>query len=437
MVVASISGIRGIFNQDLLSPDVVRYCRNFVALTNSAQVLLARDTRPTGNTISKAVAGAILREGADVLDFGVISTPAAFRESRLRKRPAIIVTASHNEPEWNGLKFLVNGRGIQSNELQRILEKKRPSSKEASSGRMKRVEHFSYDDDILREHREGSCEGVKVVLDINGGAALRHVPKILQRLGCEVTSIGDTPSVFNRTVDPTADDLEMLSRVVVDRGAHIGLAFDSDGDRLVIVDDDGRKRSGDFMLTLALKRLLAENPGESVVSSVDTTLAVREVVEEAGGRSYESRVGEANVLETMMEKNARFGGEGSSGGLIDASFNNCRDSMVAAVTIIEALKERGAKIYDEVKSYHQSRVKMEVSRATAASIVKRLRREYPKAEQIDGVKIRPTQNSWVLVRESGTEDILRISAEARTAKEAEELAQSFVKKAKGTVLDRG
>ncbi len=430
MVVASISGIRGIFNQDLLSPDIIRYCRNFAVLTNSPQVLLARDTRTTGSAISKAVASAILREGMDVLDFGVISTPAAFRESRLRKRPAIIITASHNEPEWNGLKFAVNGSGIQNGELERILEKKRLPHKEAGSGRMKRVERFSYDEDILRAHGEGSCEGVKVVLDINGGASFRHVPTILQRLGCEVTSIGDTPSIFSRAVDPTTDDLEMLSKVVVNRDAHIGLAFDCDGDRLVIVDNEGRKRSGDFMLTLALKQLLSDSPSEGVVTSVDTTLAVQEVVEEARGRLYESKVGEANVLKAMIENNARFGGEGSSGGLIDASFNNCRDSMVAAVTIIKALKERGAKVYGEVKSYHQSRIKLEASRAKAGRIIKRLQREYRNADQTDGVKIRPNKNSWVLVRASGTEDILRISSEAHTAKEAEELAQSFLRKAR-------
>jgi phosphomannomutase len=311
--------------------------------------------------------------------------PAAFRESRLRKSPAIIVTASHNEPEWNGLKFLVNGRGIQNGELDRILEKKRLPSKEAGSGRMKRVERFSYDEDILRAHGEGSCKGVKVVLDINGGAAFRHTPSVLQRLGCEVTSLGDTPSFFSRTVDPTADDLELLRKMVVKRDAHIGLAFDCDGDRLVIVDNEGRKRSGDFMLTLALKQLLSKSPGESVVTSVDTTLAVQEVVNETGGKLYESKVGEANVLRVMTEKNSRFGGEGSSGGLIDASFNSCRDSMVAAVAIIKALKERGAKVYDQVKSYHQSRIKIELARAKAERVIKKLQKEFPDSDKTDGV----------------------------------------------------
>src|SRR5271155_4059127 len=112
MTVASISGIRGVFNADLLPADVYGYAENFASLTTARDVLVGRDTRSTGSVISRAACGALLGTGMRVVDYGVISTPALFRESRMRKVPALMVTASHNEPEWNGLKFIVEGRGI-------------------------------------------------------------------------------------------------------------------------------------------------------------------------------------------------------------------------------------------------------------------------------------------------------------------------------------
>ncbi len=121
--VASISGIRGVFNDSLLSADIVGYAANFASLVQSEKILLGRDTRSTGDLISRVVTGTLLSRGVSVVDYGVLSTPALFRESRRNSAPALMITASHNEPEWNGMKFVVNGRGIVHSELDRILDK--------------------------------------------------------------------------------------------------------------------------------------------------------------------------------------------------------------------------------------------------------------------------------------------------------------------------
>ena len=421
-----MSGIRGILNKDFALTDIVRFSNNFAALKQSKSFLMGRDTRHTSDLIAKSVASVLLTRGGRVIDFGIISTPALFRESLKQEAPAIMVTASHNEPEWNGLKFIMSGRGINHDQLSQIVSDPKTSGQATFTGTITRNRRQSYDDDLVRRFGEGSLGGVKVGLDLGGGSALFHAPKVLRKLGCDVTTLNDTPGVFTRTIDPVADSLSLLQKVVKNKGCEIGLAFDCDGDRLVIIDNEGKKRSGDFMLTLALNAALPVSRDKNVVVSVDTTQAVDELVRSVGGLVYQSKVGEANVVQTMMERGAELGGEGSSGGLIDGSFNYCRDSMIAALTIIRDLKTKGSKIFREAKEYHQTRLVLPISRAKATRAIKEMQKNHRNAETIDGVKIRLSPRSWVLIRYSGTEDVARVSAEARTAKESQRIAKTFL-----------
>jgi len=430
LTVASTSGIRGVFNSDLLPEEMAEYARRFVRLTRPGEILVGRDTRATGPIASRAVTSALLATGVDVADYGVISTPAIFRESRRKERPAVIVTASHNEPEWNGLKFVINGRGINQDEFDEVMRKGAKGDGAASPGRLVRPEGFSYNRELVEMAREGSAQGVRVVLDLNGGAAIGHAPAILRALGCEVTTIGDTRGIFSRTIDPTNDPLEVLCKTVKKEGADVGFAFDCDGDRLALVDSDGKARTGDYMLTLAIKEALAGTGQKDVVVSVDTTQAIDEVVKEAGGRVLRAKVGEGNVVGLMAEKGVRLGGEGSSGGVIDSSFNNCRDSLVAAALIVGALKRRGTKVYGQVRSYHIAREKMGMPRKKGLEAVRKLQKENRGADALDGLKIKTSGSSWVLIRVSNTEDGVRVSAEAPSLKEAQQLAHSYALKVK-------
>jgi len=432
LTVTSTSGIRGVFNSDLLPEALTEYTRNFVRLVGGGELLLGRDTRATGPIASRVVASAVLGTGADLVDYGVISTPAIFRESRRMEKPAIIVTASHNEPEWNGLKFVVDGRGINQAELDEILRKgpKKESAGVVTPGTLARFEGFSYNKELVKMAGEGSAQGVKVVLDLNGGSAVGHAPEILRALGCHVSTIGDTQGIFIRTIDPTNDPLDVLTKTVKKEGADVGFAFDCDGDRLVLVDSEGKKRTGDYMLTLTIREALQNMDRKDVVVSVDTTQAIDDVVKEAGGRVFRAKVGEGNVVELMVEKGARLGGEGSSGGVIDSSFNSCRDSLVAAAIIVGALRRKGTRVYDQVKSYQLAREKMVMARKKALEAVKKLRKENPGADALDGLKIKTSGSSWVLIRVSNTEDGVRVSAEAPTMKEAEQLAHTYALKVK-------
>jgi phosphomannomutase len=430
MTVATISGIRGIYNRDLLPADVVAYARSFSSLATAPEVLIGRDTRSTGDVMARLVEGALLDAGKSVIDYGVISTPALFRESRVRERAAVMITASHNEPEWNGLKFVLNGRVVGQAEFDRILKPLRDRS-HRGGGSVRSGPRPSYDRELVKMAGEGSCDGVKVAVDLNGGAAIAHAPAILRTLGCDLSVIGGTPGVFSRRVDPTNDDLELLTKTVRERHCDVGFAFDCDGDRLVLVDGEGTKRTGDYMLTLAIKEILPGLQDRSVVVSTDTTQAIDDVVSELGGKTYRTKVGEANVISGMAEHHAEIGGEGSSGGLIDGRFNLCRDSMLAAITIVGAIKKKGSRVLNQVPSYQQVRLKLEMERKKALASIKRLQRENPDADLLDGIKINVSRRSWVLIRVSGTEDIVRISAESPSLKEAQQLAESYLGRLKG------
>lgn len=427
-MIASLSGIRGIFNVDLSLEDVTRFAGNFARIAGSDRILIARDTRSTGPVIGRAVAAAAMSRGLRVLDYGVISTPALFRESRVSGRPAIMVTASHNEPEFNGLKFISGGKGITKQVFDEVTGPAAGQPEGFAAGSVRRALRPAYVEDLIQKFGIGSCAGVRVALDLGGGAAISHAPKLFRKLGCDVDSVNDAAGVFSRKIDPVADELIGLRRLVRERGCDVGLGFDCDGDRLVIVDAAGRKRSGDFMLTFAISELLEETHETRVVVSMDTTQAIDDVVTKAGGHVFRSKVGEANVVGVMGEKGARLGGEGSSGGLIDGEFNHCRDSMLAAITIIRAIRRMGRRAYESVPVYYQERLAVSVRKSKAQKAFRTLAAKQEDVDTTDGVKIRLSRRSWVLMRASGTEDIVRVSAEAETAREALQNAKTFAAK---------
>lgn len=427
-MIASLSGIRGIVNGDLALDEVSRLAANFARTTGSKQVLMARDPRYTGPMMLRAAAAGVMSQGATVVDYGIISTPALFRESRTKMLPAVMITASHNEPEFNGLKFVVDGAGIGREVFDAVVGGRKQGEAGLASGGLKTGRRPSYAEELVEKFGAGSCEGIRVAADLGGGAAISHAVFILRELGCSVTSLNDSYGVFTRKVDPVADDLSLLRKVVRTQRCDIGLAFDCDGDRLVIVDSEGRKRTGDFMLTLALSQMLAGTEERKVVVSLDTTRAVDDVVERSGGKVFRSPVGEANVVGAMRERGARLGGEGSSGGMIDGSFNYCRDSMLAALAIIRGLKERGKRLYESVPAYHQERTALEIPRAKAVKALRKLAKGLDQVDESDGLKIFLPNGLWVLIRPSGTEDVVRVSAEARSAVKARRLVTAYAKR---------
>ena len=410
----TISGIRGIVGEDLSVADVMEFCSNFCTFTNS-KCVIAQDTRPSGAMLKEAACAAMMQNGTDVLDLGIAPTPVVFWEAK-RCGAGVIVTSSHNPLEWNGLKFIVNGRGINSEQL-RIINTKQHISK------IKHGSVFPLDSlyvDNAAKMIADTCDN-EVVVDIGGGAAVKTAPELLKKLGCTVHTINEDLSNTERGPDPTADPLNKL----VDASSKYGLgfAFDLDGDRMVLVVD-GKKQSPDATLALGVAKALDLGIRKFTLS-IDTSIAVEKIILKGGAELTHSRVGEANVVEEMHRTGARAGGEGSSGGFIFPEFNYCRDGILAAGFAATMDYKQVRSIVDAVSKYRQKREKVAVKSSmheeTLARVASIMQKQY-NVITLDGIKGIVDADSWVLVRASNTEDVIRVSAESNDAAKSAKLA---------------
>ena len=406
----SISGIRGIFGNDLTLKDVLRFCNNFSALVKSKTCVIAHDTRPTCSMIVETASAALLQNGINVYNLGMVPTPVVFREAR-KYEAGIIVTSSHNPVEWNGLKFIINGRGINEEEL-KILEKNQETPKSEIGLETKIESNYIEEAASLIGKVTGTPE---IVIDIGGGAAKNVAPELLKRIGCQVKIINENLEQCSRGPDPTSDDLKDL---ITNCNGNIGFAFDLDGDRLVVVKD-GKKLSPDVTLGLGVAKSL-ELGYKKFVLSIDSSVSVEKFIQEKGGEVQRSKVGEANVIDLMLKTKSQAGGEGSSGGFILPEFNFCRDGILTSGLIASMLENKNfEEILKFMEQYHQVREKISIEAKlhdkTLEKLQEKMSKQFGEIITIDGIKAIIDGDSWVLVRKSNTEDIIRISAESNNS----------------------
>ncbi len=421
----SISGIRGIFGDNLTLKEVLRFCENFAPLIKAKKCVIGNDTRPSGAIIRETATAALMSRGIDVYNLGMAPTPVIFREGR-SYGAGLVITSSHNPLPWNGLKFIIDGRGPNEKEFAQILKEKKSSSKKIGTEARISSDYVSEAARLIGKIGRRP----RISIDIGGGAALNVAPALLEKIGCETLVINKTAS--KRGPDPTADELPQL--VELSKKTDIGFAFDLDGDRLVVVKD-GKKQSPDTTLALGIAKSL-ELGYKKFCLSIDTSISVEKYILDHGGRVVHSKVGEANVIDAMLKQKCQAGGEGSSGGFILPQFNMCRDGILTA-GFIAAMT--GKQIVDEiiefVGRYHQLRTKMSIRSDLHDRILykfeKNLKGKFSHIVTIDGVKAIVDDDSWVLVRKSNTEDIVRISAESSNLQKARQIqkeATSLVKK---------
>ena len=404
----SISGIRGIFGEDLTLKDVLKFCNNFSTLIKSKKCVIANDTRPSSNMIKEIAAASVMQNGIDVFNLDISPTPVVFREAR-KFGAGLIITSSHNPIEWNGLKFIVNGRGINENELQVVINDQ--TLKKSKIGKESKLKSRYVDEAVNLIGDIGGSP--KIAVDIGGGAAKTVAPTLLEKLGCKIQVINKEILNSSRGPDPTSDELSDL--ISYSQKNDIGFAFDLDGDRLVAVKD-GKKQSPDVTLGLGIAKAV-ELGYKKFVLSIDTSVSVENFIKESGGGVQRSKVGEANVVDSVLKTDAQAAGEGSSGGFILPKFNHCRDGILTSGLVASMI---GTKSFDEIlnfmQSYHQLRDKVAITSQFHDKIIEKLlnkiKAKSSEVSMLDGIKGIIDDNSWILVRKSNTEDIIRISAES-------------------------
>ena len=415
----TISGIRGIFGEDLNLKDILEFSNNFSSLVKSGKCVIGKDTRLSGGMIKDTASAALMKNGIDVFDLGTVPTPVVFREAR-KYGAGIVVSSSHNPIEWNGMKFIIEGRGINEKELPQIIEKQ-----EIKSDRIGSEENISspYIEDAKKII--GDLENnPEVIVDIGGGAAKGFAPELLESIGCKVQVINENLQGCSRGPDPTADKLDDL--VAASSSKDIGFAFDLDGDRLVVVRN-GKKQTPDVTLGLGVAKSL-DLGYKNFVLSIDTSVSVEKFIKENGGTVSRAKVGEANVIEQMIESNAQAGGEGSSGGFILPEFNFCREGILTSGLISSMLgTAKFDGILDFMESYFQIRDKTAIDAQLHDKVIddvhSKLSKEYSEVITLDGVKGIIDENSWVLIRKSNTEDIIRVSAESNDEEKCKQIVK--------------
>ncbi|MFW6192903.1 MAG: phosphoglucosamine mutase [Gemmatimonadota bacterium] len=440
-LIVSASGIRGVVGPGLDPGVAARYGGAFgsrVARGSSGRplTLLARDSRVSGPLLADAVAAGLRAAGCAVRDLGVAATPTALLavQDDGRAEGGVIVTASHNPVQWNGLKLASAGGEFVSPEEGRAVQEAYESGprwaawddlggREDGGGAVDHHVARILALDVL-DPEAVAARGFRVALDTVRGAAGPVMSRLLERLGCRVEGRDLEPDgIFPRDPEPRPENLDGLGELVRATGSDLGMAVDPDGDRLALVDGDGEPVGEDHTLALAAAHVLALRPGPAV-TNLSSSRAIADVVERAGGEIHLAPVGEANVARRMREVDAVIGGEGN-GGVMLPSLHLTRDAPVAAALVLACLARRGSTLreaVDELPGYAISKRRAprpegdleDVYRALAAAAGDDARRDRQDGLRLDW----PDERKWLHVRPSGTEPIVRVIAEAPSAEEA-------------------
>ena len=422
----TISGIRGIFGKDLHLKDVIEFSNNFSSLIKSQKCVVGRDTRPSGKMIQETISAVLMKNGIDVFDLGMVPTPVVFREAR-KYGAGIVISSSHNPIEWNGMKFILDGRGINEKELPQIINHQ--EILKSKIGKIKKIESTYIED--ARKIIGNIENSPKIVIDNGGGAAKSFAATLLKNIGCDVEVINKELLGCSRGPDPTSDKLIELTSISKDK--EIAFAFDLDGDRLVVVRK-GEKQTPDVTLGLGIAKSL-ELGYKKFVLSIDTSISIEKFIKEKGGTVVRSKVGEANVIEEMLKNNSQAGGEGSSGGFILPEFNYCREGILTSGLISSMLENsKFSEILNYMESYFQIREKVEIDSNYHDKLIENIKnnliKKYSEIDTRDGIKTIIDENTWILIRKSNTEDIIRISGESNDEEKCKKIINNTIEMVK-------
>jgi len=394
--------------------DVLKFSNSFSVLIKSKKCVVGTDTRLSRNIIAETVKAGLMQCGVDIYNLGVVPTPVVFRESQ-KYGAGIVVTASHNPTEWNGLKMLIDGKGINQEQLDLITNEQ--VTNKSKIGLENNI-NSAYVDEAAQIIGKVS-DNPKVIVDVGGGSAKNIASSLLQKIGCDVITINNDLEKSSRGPDPTSDPLDEL--VSKSKNVDIGFAFDLDADRLVVVKN-GKKLSSDSTLGLGVAKAL-ELGCKNFVLSLDTSISIEKYIKKKGGTVFRSKVGEVNVIEKIVETQSCAGGEGSSGGFIFPDFNFCRDGILTSGLIVSLMrKDEFSDVLNLMEKYHQIREKIEVGLEYQEKVLKNLfdvlKEKYRNLQTLDGIKVIVDEDSWFLIRKSNTENIIRISTESNSLEDA-------------------
>ena len=433
------NGVRGIANEYINPQLAIDVARSLGTYMNSKGIVaIGRDTRASGEMLKSAAIAGALSAGLTVIDVGVVPTPSIQYYVKDHADAGIVITASHNPREYNGIKLIDADGSEFSREGEREVEKIY-YSKEFAAASWDRTGDLRRDLNANEYYINGIIASVdaesirskkfKVVADTGCGAGSVVLPFLLRKLGCEVITINaQVDGTFPwRNPEPVPEALTELVDIVKKTGADLGVAQDGDADLAVFIDENGEFIDEEVVLSMMAKYVLARKKGP-IVTPVSSSSRMKDVAEEAGVQLEWTAVGSINVARKMMEIGAVFGGEGN-GGLIFPEHQYCRDGAMACAKFLEIIAS-GQKISEmaaSVPQYYNSKTKVrcEDLEKTMEKVKTEVLASDLEVDSTDGMKIW-YDDGWVLIRPSGTEPIIRIFAESKTEDRARELMDNGV-----------
>ena len=436
------NGVRGVVNSPMMDVEFAQRLGMAVGTFMKGPVMIATDARTSNEMLKTACASGIMASGCNVVDCGVVPTPTLqYAVKNAKTGGGVVITASHNPPEFNGIKCI----DPDGTEMSRANE-------EAIEGIFHRGDFVRAEWNAIGRYMANTTSierylggilskvnvaairkaNLRVAVDCSNGPASGVTPKLLERLGVRYVTLNADPNgAFpGHNSEPTPENTRDLVGLVKAGGFDLGFVHDGDADRTIFVDGNGRYLYGDRSLAIIANYVCQLKKGRLVVTPVSSSMCVEDAVRMAGGSVVYTKVGSPTVARVMMERGGIFGGE-ENGGLIFADHQYCRDGPMAAAKMLEIVSMSGslAQVNDKIPAYSQFKTKTvcpdEMKQQVMADLLKSA--SGGRIDTTDGLKVY-VKDGWVLVRPSGTESIIRIFTESKTTERAKDLAESTKKR---------
>tara|TARA_B100000614_G_scaffold114181_1_gene102584 strand:- start:12810 stop:14171 length:1362 start_codon:yes stop_codon:yes gene_type:complete len=433
--IKSVSGIRGILNKSLFLEDISLYVKSFskIQKNNNLPILVARDSRTSGEEITNHIIKQLTEIGRDVINCNIIPTPTAqYITQEFEIAGAIVVTASHNPSEWNGLKFIdSNGIFLNHNKNKKLIKLSTKLNDEIKISKVLNKGKISNYNEAINLHIDNilnlsfininkiKSKNFKIVIDTINGASCEGFKILLKKLNCEIIHINDEPNgIFNRNPEPKVENILHLSDIVKDNNADLAFVTDPDGDRLAMIDEKGKIIIEENTIVLcALNFLSSSQNNNPIITNLSTTSALEDIANKYNIDVFRTPVGEVNVVNEMLNNNSNFGGEGN-GGIILKESHYGRDAFVGCIMILDFLAKENIQLSnanEQIPKYHMLKEKVDIiSKINFKKLANDFGEKYPNSnyDLRDGLKI-SEPHFWAHIRKSNTEPIVRIYIESK------------------------
>ena len=426
--------IRGVYPDDLAEHQAFLVGRALGTELAARTCVIGGDLRPSTPTLTEALKDGLRLSGANVIDLGAVPTPVVYWARRaLGVQGAIIVTASHNPPQYNGIKFMLSDRPTMPEDVLRVARRVGEGDFACGDGKVSKHNVRRCYLDWLRSRSEGVAEGLRVLVDAGNGCASEWAPTALREAGCRVEELFCEPdgTFPNRSPNPSsAEGLGEASRLAGEGEVDLAVAFDGDADRAVFLDETGAFVDGDKSIIIFARHVLAREPGAAVVYDLKCTRRVAEEVERAGGRALPERSGYAFIKSRLLQEDAAFAGE-ASGHFFFRELGG-DDGIYASLMMARIVKESGRR-FSELLAFIPPYfitpdIRIPCPSGDGREVIERLKEAFADCPQdhTDGVRIE-FRNGWALCRMSVTEPVITLRFEADTAEALEEIKGRVVR----------